>query len=59
MLEQLNSALAEFYTPIEAGVWMRSAHHQLQGRTPLDAIAAGDGAQVLQIVERLKDCVYL
>lgn len=59
MLERINELLAEFYNPFEAGLWLRSPHPQLQDRAPLDAIAAGDGPQVLQILEKLKDCVYL
>lgn len=42
-----------FHEPADAIVWLETAHDQLEGRTPREAIAAGDVDRVTVLLESL------
>ena len=46
-------ALLDTYKPEGVGIWLTSPNRHLDGRYPLDLIAAGDGYRVLVEADRL------
>ena len=48
-----------YYTDAELARWLTSPQPQLEGITPLAALADGKKAEVIAIVERLEGGVYL
>lgn len=58
-ISEIVHALADWYTLEEIDQWLDLPHPQLGGRTPSAVIAAGGGDEVIAIIRRLNDCVYL
>ena len=57
--QQIIDALADFYTPAEVSRWLDAPNPQLDGLTANAVIAAGRRDEVMAIINRLRDCVYL
>lgn len=58
-IQFITQALLDHYTEAEATKWMRTPHPQLEGRTAMEAIEAGQPDKVLAIIERLNDGSYV
>lgn len=56
---ELVALLGEFYTDAEAFVWLTSPQVQLDGATALDTISAGELPDVLLVLRRMQEGVYL
>lgn len=56
---EIAAALSDFYTPAETLVWLDAPHPQLAGRTARSVIDAGGKDEVLAVIARLNECVYL
>lgn len=57
--DALNTLEQHYYTDAELAEWLTSPQPLLEGITPIDALAQGKKADVIAIVERLDDGVYL
>lgn len=55
LIEQLSS----FYSAEEAKLWLYSPHVLLQGATPANLIRENREAEVLALIDQLKDGAYL
>lgn len=58
-LEPIVKALEEFYTPTEIVVWLTSEQFFWKDNTALDLIKEGRAKKVEEIIQAMKDCVYL
>lgn|SRR3972149_3645612 len=58
-LEWIVEQLADFYTPHEARLWLFSRQKLLEGRAPADLIADGKSEEVLAVIQRLRDAVFV
>lgn len=56
---KLKTRLAEYYTPEEADMWIRSPHPQLEGQRPIDLMERGEHEKVNEILDRLDSCGYI
>lgn len=56
---EIGRKLDAFYSVEESTKWMDSPHPQLNGMSASDAIKAGRAEEVLAILQRLDDSVYL
>jgi uncharacterized protein (DUF2384 family) len=57
--ELIDHLLADLYTPADAARWLTSPQPLLNGGTPRDMIAAGQGAAVLACLRRIGDGAHL
>jgi hypothetical protein len=55
----IRQRLADLYTETELMRWMHSAHPQLGGRSPAQAILSGAAGEVHAILDRLADGAHL
>lgn len=53
------SRLQEFYTSDEIRVWLYARHPQLEGQRAIDLINQGKSIEVLRVLDRLSNEVYL
>ena len=51
--------LADFYEPQEARLWLFSRQKLLNGMTPAELIQAGKAAEVIAIIDQLRDSVQV
>lgn len=58
-LEFIVDQLADFYEPEEARMWLFSRQKLLGGKTPADLIHDGETEVVIELIEQLRDGVYL
>jgi hypothetical protein len=59
MRDQIVAALGEFYTPAETAVWLDTPQEMLGGKSASALIAEGRKDDVMAVINRLRDCVYL
>lgn len=52
-IEQVAAAASEVYKPEGVTIWLDAPNRALYGATPRQYVAAGDGEQVLALIERL------
>ena len=53
------TALSDFYTLQEINEWLDAPQEQLGGRSASALICEGRKDEVMQVINRLRDCVYL
>jgi uncharacterized protein (DUF2384 family) len=58
-LEYIVDQLSDFYEPQEARLWLFSRQRALQGERPADLIQQGRTAEVIGIIDQLRDGVYV
>lgn len=58
-LEYLVELLADFYTPQEARLWFFSRQKLLDGKTPAELIKDGRIDSVIEVVDQLRDGVFV
>lgn len=58
-LEWIVEQLADFYTPIEARLWLFSRQRLLNGQTPAELISSEKTAEVLGAITQLREGVYI
>ncbi|MCU7931127.1 MAG: DUF2384 domain-containing protein [Candidatus Thiodiazotropha sp. (ex Codakia rugifera)] len=58
-LDYIVDQLSDFYEPLEARVWLFSRQRVLDGKRPVDLIQEGDTDTVMQILDQLRDGIYL
>lgn len=58
-LEYIIDELSDFYEPREARMWLYSPQRLLEGETPADLIQAGRAGDVIAVIDRLRDGVYV
>ncbi|MBV2138952.1 MAG: DUF2384 domain-containing protein [Candidatus Thiodiazotropha sp. (ex Ctena orbiculata)] len=58
-LDYIVDQLSDFYEPLEARVWLFSRQRILDGKRPVDLIQKGDTDTVMQILDQLRDGIYL
>jgi hypothetical protein len=58
-LEYIVEQLADFYEPREARLWLFSRQKLLKGVTPADLIQSGKAAEVIAIIDQLRDSVHV
>jgi hypothetical protein len=58
-LEYIVDQLSDFYEPLEARVWLYSRQRLLDGETPVSLIQQGNTEAVMQILDELRDSVFL
>ncbi|MCU7853318.1 MAG: DUF2384 domain-containing protein [Candidatus Thiodiazotropha sp. (ex Monitilora ramsayi)] len=58
-LDYIVDQLSDFYEPLEARVWLFSRQRVLDGKRPVDLIQKGDTDTVMQILDQLRDGIYL
>ncbi|WP_172327981.1 antitoxin Xre/MbcA/ParS toxin-binding domain-containing protein [Mangrovicoccus sp. HB161399] len=51
--------LSEYYEPEEVRAWLHARHPQLEGRRAIDLIHDGQSLEVLAVIDRLDNDVYL
>jgi len=57
--QEITNRLLKFYTLEEAFKWLHSPHPQLDGRTPVGAMADDREDEVTAIIDRLEADAYL
>jgi uncharacterized protein (DUF2384 family) len=55
----VRQAALEVYRPEGVEIWLRAPNPMLDGRTPLDALAAGQTASVLAVLEGMAAGVFV
>jgi hypothetical protein len=55
---RVRAAASDVYTPEGVEIWMRSRNRLLDGRSPEQAIADGDGDRVYELVRALVDGAF-
>jgi hypothetical protein len=58
-LEYIVDQLSDFYEPQEARLWLFSRQKLLGGETPAELIQKGRTADVIAIIDQLRDGVYV
>jgi hypothetical protein len=58
-LRRMEWLLSDLYTPIEAQEWLTSEHKLLGGRSPTQLIAGGRTREVEQLIEQIREGVFL
>ncbi len=58
-LDYIVDELSDFYEPADARLWLYSPQKLLDGARPADLIQAGDTQRVIEIIDQLRDGVYL
>jgi uncharacterized protein (DUF2384 family) len=55
----VTESLQRFYTASEAERWLTAPHQMLNGERAMDMIDTGRTDEVLKVIERLEDGVFL
>ena len=58
-LDYIVDQLSDFYEPLEARVWLFSRQRILEGKRPVDLIQQGDTDTIMQILDQLRDGIFL
>ncbi len=58
-LEYVVDQLSDFYNPMEARLWLFSRQKLLNGKVPAQLIHDGDTDLVIEIIDQLRDGVFL
>lgn len=58
-LEYIVEQLADFYEPQEARLWLFSRQKLLGGATPAELIQGGRAAEVIAVIDQLRDSVHM
>lgn len=58
-LDYIVDQLSDFYEPLDARVWLYSRQRLLDGDSPVHLIQKGNTDAVIQILDQLRDSVYL
>jgi uncharacterized protein (DUF2384 family) len=58
-LEYIVDQLSDFYEPNEARQWIFAPQKLLSGKSPAELIRSGQIDEVMQIVNQLRDSVYM
>lgn len=58
-LEFIVDQLSDFYEPQEARMWLFSPQKLLVGRRPADLIQSGETEVIIELIEQLRDGVYI
>ena len=58
-LEYIIDQLSDFYEPREARLWLYSRQKRLDGETPAELIQKGRTDEVLEVINQLRDGVFL
>jgi len=58
-LDYIVDQLSDFYEPLEARVWLYSRQPVLDGKIPAQLIQEGKAEAVIQVLDQLRDDVYL
>ena len=58
-LEYIVDQLSDFYEPLEARVWLYSRERLLDGECPVSLIQQSNTERVIQILDELRDSIYL
>jgi hypothetical protein len=58
-LEYIVEQLADFYEPQEARLWLFSRQKLLNGATPAELIQEGKAAEVIAVIDQLRDSVHM
>lgn len=58
-LEYIVDQLSDFYQPKEARLWMFSRQKLLNGETPANLIQQGRAAEVIAVIDQLRDGVFV
>jgi hypothetical protein len=58
-LEYVVDQLSDFYKPQEARLWMFSRQKLLNGATPAELIQQGRATEVIAVVDRLREGVFI
>ena len=58
-LDYIVEQLSDFYEPLEARLWLFSRQRLLDGATPVDLIQQQKAEVVIQILDQLRDSIYL
>lgn len=58
-LEYIVDQLSDIYEPTDARLWIYSPQRLLAGRTPADLIQEGRSQEVIDMVNQLRDGVFL
>jgi hypothetical protein len=57
-IEQVVAAASEIYKPEGVAIWLDAPNRALHNATPRQYVDAGDGDQVLAVIERLTTGAY-
>ena len=57
-LEYIVDQLSDFYEPEEARLWLFSRQRLLKGTTPAEAIQNGRAADVIAVIDQLREGVF-
>ena len=58
-LEYIVEQLADFYEPQEARLWLYSRQKLLDGAIPAELIREGKAAEVIAVIDQLRDSVHI
>ena len=58
-LEYISDLLSDFYEPDDVRLWLYSRQKLLQGSTPAELIQQGRAKEVIQVIEELREGVFL
>jgi len=58
-LEWIIEQLAEFYSPQEARLWLFSRQKLLDGKIPADLISDNKSEEVLSVINKLREAVFI
>lgn len=58
-LEYIVDQLSDFYSPEEARIWLFSRQKLLDGRQPAQLIHDGQTERVIEIIDQLRDGVFI
>jgi uncharacterized protein (DUF2384 family) len=58
-LEYIVDQLSDFYQPQEARLWMFSRQKLLSGQIPAELIQKGRAAEVIAVIDQLRDGVFV
>lgn len=59
VLQELARDLLAVYAPLDAGLWLSAPHAMLGDRTPFEAMEAGDGHKVMELLDQLATGAYI
>jgi hypothetical protein len=58
-LDYIVDLLSDFYEPLDARVWLFSRQRVLDGETPGSLIAKGQTDRVIEVLDQLRESIYL
>jgi transcriptional regulator with XRE-family HTH domain len=58
-LEYIVDQLSDFYEPEEARLWLFSRQRLLDGETPAELIQKGRAQEVIDVIDQLRDGVFI